>query len=250
VTEGPGLDLGRPRDVGGLLRDAGGVYARHFGLLLLIGLAVCAPVQLAVTGIGLEELTSGYRADEPVARTAITAVVSFFVVTPLITAATIFVVGALARGERPRVGPSLQSALDVFTPLFLAVLMAAAGILLGALALILPGIYLAVRWYFVAQVVVIEGKRGVEALTRSAAVSRDAFWRTLGILLLANVLAAVPGILVLTPLSAAAQSADSQAVLLLGEIATESLTTPFVAVVATLLFHDLRVRQARFGERP
>lgn len=250
MTEGPGADLGRSRDVGELFTDSGGIYARHLGLLLLIGLAVCAPVQLVVTGIGLEELTSGYRGEEPIARTAISAVVSFFVVTPLITAATIFVLRAVEKGEKPRPGPAVQGALDVFTPLFLAVLIATAGILLGLLALILPGVYLAVRWYFVTQVVVIEGKRGLEALTRSAAVSQDAFWRTLGILLLANLLAAIPSILVLTPLTAVAESADRQAVLLVGEIATESLTTPFVAVVATLLFYDLGVRRARFGERP
>ena len=248
MTDGPGLDLGRTRDVGLLFRDSGGIYARYLGLLVLIGLAVCAPVQLVVSGIGLEELTSGYRADEPIGRTAVSAVVSFFVITPLITAATIFVLRAIEKGEKPRPGPALQGALDVFTPLFLAVLIATTGILLGLLALILPGIYLAVRWYFVTQVVVIEGKRGLEALTRSAAVSHDAFWRTLGILLLANLAAAAPSILVLTALTAVAESADSQAVLLIGEIATESLTTPFVAVVATLLFYDLRMRKASVAE--
>lgn len=248
MTQGPGLDLGRPLDVGELFRDSARLYAGHFGLLLLIALAVVAPVQLVVSGVGLEELTSAYREDSSAARTAIPTAVSFFVSTPLVTAAIIAVLGSLAAGERPHAGSSLQAALDAFAPLFTAVVIAAAGIALGLLALILPGVYLAVRWYFVTQVVVIDGARGTDALSRSAAVVQDAFWRTFAILLLANVATAIPGILILTPLTAAAEAADREAVLLVGKIATESLTVPFVALIATLLFHDLRARKARVAD--
>ena len=245
MTRGLGLDLGRPREVGELFRDSLTLYARHFGLFLLIAVAVVAPVQLVVSGIGLEELTSPYREGDSLVRTGIPTAVSFFLVTPLITAATISVLGSLAEGDRPRAGPALQAGLDVFTPLFFAVLIAAAGIVLGLAAFILPGVYLAVRWYFVTQTVVIEGARGTNALARSSAVVQDAFWRTFAILLLANLATALPGILILTPLTAAAEAADREAVLLVGEIAAESLTTPFVALVATFLYHDLRARKAR-----
>jgi len=244
VTQGPGLDLGRPRDVGALFRDSLTLYAGHFGLFLLIAVAVVAPVQLVVSGIGLEELTSAYREDSTLARTAIPTAVSFLVATPLITAATIFALGSLVKGERPQAGRSLQGALDVFAPLFGAVALAAVGIALGLLVFVLPGIYVAVRWYFVTQAVAIDGLRGVHALTRSWDTVQDAFWRSLGILLLANLATAVPGILLLTPLTAAAEAVDREAVLLVGKIAAESLTTPFIALVSTLLYYDLRVRKA------
>ncbi len=244
MTHGPGLDLGRPRDVGELFRDSVVLYARHFGLLLLIAAAVIAPVQLVVSGIGLEELTSAYREDGSLARTGIPAAVSFLVATPLITAATISALGSLANGERPAAGRSLQEALDVFTPLFAAVVLAAAGIALGLLAFVIPGVYLAVRWYFVTQTVMIDGLRGREALARSWDVVQDAFWRTFAILLLANLATSVPGILILSPLAAAAEAANREAVLLVGEIVAESLTTPFIALITTLLFYDLRTRKA------
>lgn len=244
MTQSPGLDLGRPRDVGQLFRDALLLYARHFGLFLLIAAAVVAPVQLVVSGIGLEELTSAYRDDNSLARSGIPTAVSFLVTTPLITAAIIAALGALAKGERPQAGRSLQAALDVFAPLFAAVLLAAAGIALGLLAFVLPGIYVAVRWYFVTQTVAVEGARGRAALVASWDIVQDAFWRTLAILLLANLAATVPGILILTPLTAAAEALDREAVLLVGEIVAESLTTPFVALVTTLLYYDLRTRKA------
>ena len=44
--------------------------------------------------------------------------------------------------------------------------LAALGIALG-LILIVPGLYLFVRWYFVPQVVVLEGARGTEGLRAS-----------------------------------------------------------------------------------
>jgi len=244
VTQSPGLDLGRPRDVGELFRDSLLLYARHFGLFLLIAASVVVPVKLVVSGIGLEELTSAYREDSSPVRTGIPTAVSFLVSTPLITAATAFALGTLAKGERPGSGRSLQAALDVFAPLFLAVLTAAAGIALGLLVFVLPGIYLAVRWYFVTQTVAIDGARGSKALARSWDIVQDAFWRTFAILLLANLATAVPGILILTPLSAAAEAADREAVLLVGQIVAESLTTPFIALISTLLFYDLRVRKA------
>jgi multisubunit Na+/H+ antiporter MnhC subunit len=244
VTPAPGLDLGRPRDVGELFRDSVVLYARHFGLLLLIAVAVVAPVQMVVSGIGLEELTSAYREDSSLARTGIPAAVSFLVTAPLITAATIFALGSLADGVQPRAGRSLQEALDVFAPLFAAVVLAAAGIALGLLAVVIPGVYLAVRWYFVTQTVVIDGLRGREALARSWDVVQDSFWRTFAILLLANLATAVPGILILSPLAAAAEAANREAVLLVGEIVAECLTTPFIALVTTLLFYDLRARKA------
>lgn len=238
------MDLGRPRDVRALFRDSLTLYASHFGLLLLIALAVVAPVQLVVSGLGLEELTSAYRADSSLARTGIPTAVSFLVATPLITAATIFALGSLAKGERPHAGRSLQSALDVFAPLFGAVMLAAVGIALGLLAFVIPGLYVAVRWYFVTQAVAIDGLRGAKALTRSWDTVQDAFWRSLGILLLANLATTLPGIVILTPLTALAEAVDREAVLLVGEIAAESLTTPFIALVSTLLYYDLRVRKA------
>ena len=118
--------------------------------------------------------------------------------------------------------------------------MAALGIALGLLALILPGIYLLVRWYFVSQAVVVERLRGVDALRRSGELVQDAWWRTFAIVVLVNVAAAIPGVLILAPLDAAAEAADRQLVSLAGSIAAEILTMPFVALVSTLLFYDLR----------
>ena len=244
MNDGPGLDLGQPRDVGALLRDGLRLYAAHLPLLLLMAAAIVVPFQLVVSGIGLEQLTAAYDDDTSVAERGIPTILTFFVTTPLVTAATIHALTALANGSQPRAGTALQAALDVFTPLLAALLLAAAGILLGLLALILPGVYLLIRWYFVPQAVVVDGGRAVAALRRSGALVQDFWWRTFAIVLLLNLVAAVPGLLILTPLEAAAESADREVVALVGSIAAEVVSVPFVAVVSTLLFFDLRARHA------
>jgi hypothetical protein len=244
VNESERLDLAKQRGIWELLGDAFSLYLRNFPTVFVVGLAVVLPVQLIVSGVGLEELTSGYRESENNAELLIPMIVSFLVVAPLIAAATIHMLQRLADGERPRPGPSIQAGLDVFAPVFLAVLLAGAGIALGLLLLIVPGIYVAVRWYFVAQSVVIDGARSTEALRGSWRLTNGYWFRTLGVVLLANIVAFLPASIVLLPLQALAESADRQSIALAGMILTEALTAPFIALVSTLLFFDIRARRS------
>jgi hypothetical protein len=238
------FDLAKERGIGDLLGDSLNLYFRNFPTLFTIALAVVVPVQLIVSGIGLEELTSGYRESDNAAELLIPTGVSYLVVAPLIAAATIYFLQRLADGERPHAGRSIQAGLDVFAPVFLAVLLAGAVVAAGLVALILPGLYLAVRLVFVAQSVVVDKGRGAEALRGSWRLSQGFWWRTFGVILLANVAVFLPASLIVMPLQALAESADRQAISLAGMILTETLTAPFVALVSTLLFFDLRARRS------
>ncbi len=238
------FDLAKERGIGDLLGDAFNLYFRNFPTFFAIALAFVLPVQLIVSGIGLEEITSGYRDSDNAAELLIPTGVSYLVVAPLIVAATIHVLQRLAEGERPHAGRSIQAALDVFARVFVAVLFASLVISAGLIVLILPGLYLAVRLFYVAQSVVIDDARGAEALRGSWRISKGFWWRTLGVIVLANVIAFLPASLIVMPLQALADSADRQAISLAGMILTETLTAPFVALVSTLLFFDLRARRS------
>jgi len=240
---GGGLELARPRDLATLLSDSFRVMRDHPGPILAMGAAIVVPVHLIVSGIGLERLSSAYRTDPGRAEQVIPTVVSFFVIAPLIVAAMIHMLKAISEGSAPHAGRCLQAGLDAFAPLFLAVLIAAAGIAVGLAALVLPGLYLLVRWLFVAQCVVIEGKRGFDALARSGQLVRDNWWRTFGIVLVTQLIAAIPAILISVPLAAAAKSADRELPRLAGDMVVDIVTVPFVAIVTTLLFYDLLARR-------
>lgn len=240
MSEPERLDLAKRRGVSELLGDALRIYRTNFWKIFSIALAIVVPVELIVSGIGLEELTSGYRAEETTATLSIPVLVGVLVEAPLIAAAMIHILQALSNDAPPRFRQSIQLALDAFAPLFLAVLLAAAAVTFGLTLLVIPGIYLAIRLVFVPQAVVVDGKRGPDALRASWALTQNEWWRTFTVILVVNLVTLIPAAIVVTPLELAAESADTQAMSLAGMILTNALAAPFVALVSTLLFFDLR----------
>jgi hypothetical protein len=241
------LQLRQPRDVGALFRDALVVFGRHLGLFIALSAVVVVPVQLVVDGIGWGMLTSSYDSSpgttETVVRTIIDFFAEFLLVTPIITAICIYALHRITDGERPSPRPVLVAGFEAFTPLFGAVLLAAVGVALGLLAFVVPGIFLLVRWYFVPQTVVIEDARGAEALTRSGQLVQGFWWRTFGLVVLANLAAAIPGVLLLAPFTAIAESTDRAVWQVAGSALATSVSTPFVALFSTLLYYDLLARR-------
>src|SRR3954447_16405802 len=165
------IDLQRKRDLGRILDDAFAFYRKNWKTLLAVVLVVVVPVHLIVYGVGLGWLWEGYDAGpkdvvqvSDVTDGLVGLAAQLLVVTPLVTAMTVHVVRSAAAGAVATTGESLRAALDVFGALFFAVILVALGVGLGLLALIIPGLILAVRWAVVPQIVVVEGRRGTEAL--------------------------------------------------------------------------------------
>jgi hypothetical protein len=237
------LALDQPRDVATLFRDALQVYGANIFTFVGIGAAIVVPVQVIVSGFGLGQLTAPYDKSPPPAEAIIPTAVNFLVVAPLITAICIHALNSVASGEGPAGGRAIVAGFDAFTPLFGAVLLAGVGVALG-LVLILPGVYLAIRWFFVPQAVVIDGERGPGALRRSGELVQGFWWRTFGIVLLSQ----LPGVLIGVPFASLAAGSDRQVFALIGEIVTQTVAAPFVALLATLLYYDLRARSG--AQRP
>jgi hypothetical protein len=243
VIEAQRLDLLRPRDVGELFRDSVGAYFRHFVPFVLIGAAVVVPVELVVSGIGLGQLSGGYSSTGTQGGLAVLVAETYLLIGPLITAMVIHALLAVADGRRPRTGTAITSGLEAFRPIFLAVVISAAGVVLGLIFFILPGIYLAVRWYFVPQAVVVDGRRSTGALERSAELVRGQWWRVFGVVILTILAAGIPATVIEVPFRVAASSADSSAIDLIGQIIAAAITAPFEALMLTLLYFDLLARR-------
>jgi hypothetical protein len=237
------FELERPRDIPTLFRDALAVYGGNLPAFLGISAAIVVPVQLIVSGVGLEQLTSSYDRSPPPVEAIVPTVVSFLIIAPLVTAACIHALRAVAEAGSPRAGAALVEGLEAFRPLFFAILLEAGGIAIGLAALVIPGIYLTIRWFFVPQAVVLEGKRGLQALGRSGEVAEGFWWRTFGIVILANLAASLPGFFFTAPFAALADRAGREVYALIGSIAAEVVTAPFVALLSTLLYYDLRARR-------
>jgi hypothetical protein len=238
------LTLAQPRDITALFRDSLRVYVRHAGIFTLLSAAVVVPVHVVVEGIGLERLTGPYDRSPTIAETAVPTVVAFLVVMPIVTAICIYALRPIANGERPGALQALVSGFEAFTPLFLAVVLAAIGIAAGFVLLVIPGIYLAVRLFFVPQTVVIDGARGVDALRESSDIVRGFWWRTFGLIVMINLAAALPALVITAPFTGIADNTGDAVWALAGTICAESITAPFVALFSTFLYYDLRARRA------
>ena len=236
------IELERPRDARALLRDSFVVYTRHFWTFLALGALVVVPAELIVSGVGLAELTSGYDSTPTVAEAVIPAAVSYLVVAPLITAICVYALRSVAAGGTPRAREAIVKGFEQFSLIFFAVLLAALGIVLGAV-LIVPGVYLFVRWYFVPQAVVLEGAQGASALRASSRLVEGSWWRTLGLIVLVNVVALLAAVVLGAPFTAAADRADRAIWSLIGQIVASAVAQPFGALYSTLLYFDLRERK-------
>jgi len=224
--------------LGGLLIEAVGLFRSHLWMFVAIAGGVAAVVNL-ILAFGLGELTSRYRGQTSQSVGFIKVAAAAAVTTPLITAMLAQVVLDIRSGEAPSAGRAVQRGLDLFAPILLTILLYIGAVIAGFL-LIVPGIYLAVSWYFVAQAVVVDDRRGVGALARSGELVKGNWWRALAAGLLFNILVAIPSQLLNLAFDAAARSANAEGVLVLGQIVFQAFSLPFVAIGATLFYLRLR----------
>jgi hypothetical protein len=236
------VDLQRPRDLSALLSESLSLYRRHFLTFVAIAFVVVVPVYAAVFGIGLGQFTGGYDATPPSAAAPVPIIVQLLVVDPLVAAIVLHVLRGMAAGERPHAGRSIQAGLDVFAAVFWPVLIAFA-CEAGTVVTVIVPLVLLVRWYFVPQVVVAEGRRGTEALRASWEVTRGFAWRTAGFVVVGRVLYSLGGALLATPIAILAKAVDSQAVALAASTVGETLVAAPIGIFSALLYYDLRSRQ-------
>lgn len=242
------LDLSCTRDLGALLSDGFRVWKAHFPVFFALALMVVAPVRLLVDGLWAGTLTDLTAA--PGGFAAIVSTLADLLVLPvLITAAHVVAVLDLGEGRRPTLARSVPATLRVAPPVALVVALYTIAFALGTVALIVPGIWLSVRLYFGAQAVVVDGRRGVAALRHSSRIVRGQWWRTFGILLVVGFVSGLLGLglglLVGGPLALLTDVGALAAAL---TIVGQAIGQSFTALVATLLFFDLRARSDQAPE--
>jgi hypothetical protein len=230
--------LRRRRDVGAILRDALALYGGRFRTFFFIALVVVVPVDVIVLGVGLGQLSGPFDSTPSPGAQAVELGVTYLVTTPLVTAMAI----EALRREKGSAGPAIQAGLDAFAHVLLVMVLYAGAIAIGLVFLIIPGIIVGIRMLFGIQVVVLEGTRGASALRRSWELTDGSFWHVLGINLLIGLAAAVAGVVIGIPLTAAAQSADADWLGLAATMLSQTVVAPFVAIATTLLYFDLLER--------
>ena len=128
---------------------------------------------------------------------------------------------------------------------FLTLLLKGAG-----LVLCLVGVLVPMTFFLVATpVVMLEEAGPIQTMARSVVLVRPRFWPVLGIGIVSGLLAGILGNILATPFSLAALAIGYRwgwILAAVGAILPALVTTPFVAILATLVYFDLRIRNEGF----
>jgi hypothetical protein len=237
------LDLQRRRDLGALLDTAFATWFRHFPVFFTLALMVVVPVEVLVDGVWAGTLGDFTPEDVPAGAWAVSTVCQTVVIPALVTAMHVVAVQDLGRDVRPTIRHSLAVAVRVFPHVSVVLVLYTLSVGFGLLLLLIPGIWLAVRWYFGLQAVVIEGERGAGALHRSGELVKGMWWRVFGVALVVYLFTLLFGLpLGLVGIGLDAAGADRTLIVGALQMLWHALGVSFTALIATLLFFDLRAR--------
>ncbi len=230
------------------------------GFLQMMRDPAAADVQAAVRG--------GAVAD--VALVGVAGLAALFVL-PFVAGAVAKVVGASFLGERPEVGPvlravgrrwwSLVASFVLVHLLYLLPFLVALGVLVGGavaesgalivlgVALLLAGglagLALMALFMAVAPAVVVESLGPLAAMGRSFRLLRPRLFPVLGVAVVSGLLAGILANVLSAPFTWPGFAVGSEAawvLVALGSVVSGLVTTPFVAIVATLVYFDARIR--------
>lgn len=239
---------------GELLDGSFTLLRRHFSTFFLTALAPQLPLLLLWLAL---PMFAGGGADVDAVLGGVTVMIM-----PYSLLATAFLFGALTHaaavayaGEEPTVGAALGRGLRKLLPIAVASVLMFAGLMLGFILLVIPGVIFFTMWFAVYPAIVVEDRGPVAAFGRSQALSRGARMRILGVMLVAWLITTLPlfGVMMVAGVGAGAGAAIAgmaadggglwftsiiQAVSLL----VSGVTWPFLMLVTVLLYYDRRAR--------
>ena len=234
MADGDRMDLDLQRSVRGVLAATLRLYRRYPLLFAILALAVMAPYELAVLAI------TGYgplrHSHESVGTTWLLLLLRTSLITPLISALHVHAVVAIGEGRRPRLRAVAIRGLQVLPVVAAAEVMTSIGIFLGFVALIVPGVLLAIRWAVVAQAAALENEGWLAALGSSHRLTATHRKHVFGLLFVAGVLA----IGVLFGVRAIPLGSTSGAASVAVGILADTVIASFAALTFALLYFGLR----------
>ena len=216
--------MSAPLEVGAVIRRVFSIYVDQASVLM-----PAAAVVFVFTGI----LRTVLIASAP-ALGLLAALVALVAVT-LFTGMVVELVADVQDGRRDATVAQLLGAVTpVFGRLILVGLVAGVGIVIGFIAIIVPGLILITIWSVIAPVVVLERPPGLRALGRSRELVRGHGWQVFGVIVVlvvgVNVLADVIEVI--------GDSAGTGAGIVVTVI-VQILTAPLAALAASVLYFEL-----------
>jgi hypothetical protein len=244
-----GAALPRPMGIGEILSTAFQLYQRHWRTLVAIAAVVVVPLTLLQYLLGDqvrargEEVANGVVIETATWAvgvaglvTALAGLLMFLVLTGAITRA----VAAEVAGQDPSLEQSYRFGFHrIWSVLLVSVLVGLATVG-GLILFIIPGIYIGVRLAVSIEALVVEGRRGTQAMGRSWELVGGHWWHALGTLVVAWLIIAVVNSVLTLPFGETGWFVQG----VVAALATV-ITLPYGVLVGVLLYLDLRARKER-----
>jgi hypothetical protein len=236
--------------IGRVIGDSFGVLARNFvsfGILsLLIGLIGLIFGLFFLDTSQLEAAQSDPAQMEAAmmnfnwwafALTILLAIIVSF----LTQAAIIYGTFQDLRGQKAGIGDCIARGLSSVVPVIVGSILLSLGIMVGTLALIVPGVILALMWWVYVPAIVVEGKGIIEAFGRSRELTRGRRWHILGLLIVLIILMIVVGFVV-SIVAAIVASQGGLAASIINYV-FNALLTAFTSVLVAVGYYYLRAEK-------
>ncbi|MGH2705084.1 MAG: hypothetical protein ACRDJ4_08315 [Actinomycetota bacterium] len=206
---------------------------------------------------------------------AVFGLLNLLIVLPFLAAATARATAQIYLGSEPTVGDVYRFALSklgsvlwvtILTGLIWLGLILGVGVVLAIVTFVLPSpfdgllggliglaafvgfVIVFIRLVFGTTTVVVEDRRGVDAIKRSWELSAGFFWKILGMSILAGILTVIAAFIVRIPFSVLGRVLGGAGWFVegLGQAASQVVVNPFSLIIIVLLYFDMRIRQEAF----
>jgi hypothetical protein len=249
IGQGGGIAALPPRSIGEILSAAFQLYRRHWRTLAAIAAVVVVPLTLLQYGAGHWFRTNGQQLQDTaevstslwtVASASLLAALVGLLLYQVLTGAITRTIATEVTGHDLDLEQSYRFGFARLGPVLVVSILVGLATLLGLIVFIIPGIYICVRLAVSIQALVIEDRRGTEAMRRSWDLAAGHWWHAAFTLLVAGLITGVVNAVITAPFSAGAWLLQGIA----AAIAT-TVTLPYGALVGVLLYLDLRARKER-----
>jgi hypothetical protein len=242
--------LPRPLGIGEILSTAFQLYRRHWRTLLAIAAVVVVPLTLLQYLLGdwlrnRGEITSYQQistATWAVGAAGLVAGLAGVLMYLVLTGAITRAVAAEVAGQDPSLEQSYRFGFHRLGSVLLVSVLVGLATIAGFILFIIPGIWIGVRLAVSVEALVVEGRRGTQAMGRSWALVGGHWWHAFGALVVAGLLTGVVNAVITTPFTNTSWFVQAIA----AAIATV-ITLPYGVLVGVLLYLDLRARKEQLN---
>jgi hypothetical protein len=253
----------RPRGVGEILVDAFGLYRLHWRNLIAIVAIVVVPltlVQVLVTEVVIDETEIERRIADgadggfevtigEVSGADVTALVLGALTVLIVSVLTwAILTGAITRaaagtflGRDLRIEDTYRYGLARLGAIVLVGVLVALAVVGGFILLVIPGFFVLTRLWVSMPALVIEDRRGREALRRSWSLVKGFGWPVFGTIVVTILISGLISSLLTAPFG------ENTLGQIIGQAVAAVITTPYTVLVGILIYLNLRVRKEQYG---